>query len=274
LKAALIPPVPELTTFGVGDFHLLLSHLVDEYPKYATHYINERRRGAYLVLDNSAHERERGESASVLARQACALAVQEVVVPDKLFDAEGTVDGAVAAMEEWFEHGKFTCFSELSPCLMYVPQGREEDDWLQCFAELLRIQAYVAKARLVREHFVIGLSKDYEVWEGGLAHLLEAYINPARESLLFQGIKMQVHLLGWGRDLWQLPKLARRFPWIRSTDSAKPFVYALHKMKLTGRDTPEYPGRPKNYFSRRLQRDPEVFSCAWHNAEMFRAMAA
>ena len=54
MKAALIPPTPALKRYGLGDFHLLLSHLLED-PHYFIHYRRQRDQGAYLVLDNSAH---------------------------------------------------------------------------------------------------------------------------------------------------------------------------------------------------------------------------
>src|SRR4051812_5392932 len=103
MRTALIPPIPELNRFGRGDFHLVLSHLVGESFDYTQHYAKERDRGAYLVLDNSAHENTHGEAADALMRQALAIRAQEVVVPDVLFDAAGTVEAATDAFEVWYE---------------------------------------------------------------------------------------------------------------------------------------------------------------------------
>jgi len=275
VKAALIPPIPELPKFGYGDFHLLLSHLMDN-DEYVHHYKEQRRRGAYLVLDNSAHENNSGETAEKLAKQALRLNAQEVVVPDHLFDAEKTVMGAIAAMETWFERGTVS-FQELSPCLMYVPQGKSEADWVECLKELMRIHIYLAKARLVRRDLTIGLSKDYEMWPGGLSYLIERYLFPLREDAWSTGIRMNVHLLGWGRELRELSRIADQFPWVRSTDSAKPFVYAMSGIRLTKKkiqmqNPPTYPGRPARYFQTRLDSKGRAISMA--NVRVFKDAAS
>lgn len=269
MKAALIPPTPELRYFGNGDFHLLLSHLVEASNDYTAHYIRQRQLGAYLVLDNSAHEFSAGQNAEKLATQALALRAQEVVVPDVLEDADATIQGAVSAMEVWIEGG---AFRDLSPALMYVPQGKTVEDWSGCLNELVQIHKYMAKRTFVQTTFTVGLSKDYEVWDGGLLFLIKRYLRPMVIRLADEKIRMNVHLLGWGRDLWVLNEIAREYPWLRSTDSAKPFVYALNGTRLNPKRTPTYPRRPEEYFSMKM--NARQRSTARHNAGMFRKAAA
>lgn len=274
MKTALIPPIPALPRYGIGDFHLLLSHLLEE-PLYFVHYKNQRRRGAYLVLDNSAHEHRTGEDALTLANWARELDAQEVVVPDSLEDAAGTVDRAILAHEAWYE-GDSAVMSNLDPALMYVPQGKDYSDWQDCLKELVGIHLYTAKRYGIRQDFVIGISKDYEVWHGGILKLLQDDIYPLRADALKSGIKMQTHLLGWGRNLWELEEMATACPWIRSTDSAKPFVFALKNMDLVSYyeegETPTYPRRPKNYFRRKIE-DPYLRHVTSRNVKLFSLLA-
>lgn len=269
MKAALIPPIPALKRFGQGDFHLLLSHLLTD-PRYKRHYIVQRMKGAYLVLDNSAHEFSAGESAEKLLVQATEIEAQELVVPDVLEDMEATVEGTLKAWEAW--HDSIT-FKIHNPSLMYVPQGETEEAWALCLREQVRIHLYMTKRRNLRRDFVIGLSKDYEKWEGGLSHLIGMYLIPTMSNCATVGINVQLHLLGWGRDLWALGDLARSYPWIRSTDSAKPFVYALAKIALDPLEVPpEYPTRPADYFSKTL-RHKTVIDRAYTNIAVFKGLA-
>lgn len=269
--AAMIPPIPALKEFGTGDFHLLLSHLLED-GRYFSHYRHQRDLGAYLVLDNSAHEHGSGDDARNLAVWAKMLNCQEVVVPDVLEDAEGTWNAAIDAHEAWYEDDDYT-MRELDPALMYVPQGTDSLAWIDCLEQLVKIHLYAANRYKTRRDFVIGVSKDYEVWPGGTLALLQDSIFPLRAELLRQGIRINVHLLGWGRHLWRLEEIAKMCPWVRSTDSAKPFVYALKGIDLVDayeRDkVPEYPCRPRNYFRRNLQH-PVI---AARNAELFRTIA-
>lgn len=273
MKAALIPPIPALKRFGQGDFHLLLSHLLED-ERYLNHYREQRGKGAYLVLDNSAHEHGAGEGAAQLAEWARILAAQEVVVPDVLEDAGATVEGTISAFEAWYE-GDDRSMTVLDPALMYVPQGAVASDWRWCLRELVELHLFNSKRRKLRQDFVIGVSKDYEVWDGGLMQLLQDDLYPLRSQLRVSGVRMQVHLLGWGRQLWNLEELARQCPWVRSTDSAKPFVYALKKINLwehTTKDPPKYPTRPSKYFATKLTEEQEITSVK--NSMLFRAMAS
>lgn len=271
MKAALIPPIPELARYGTGDFHLLLTHLLID-PAYEQHYLDQRRKGAYLILDNSAHEYGEGDKALDLMRKAANIGAQEVVVPDVLFDAERTIERAVQAHEAWYE-GRQTGMLDLAPALMYVPQGKTIEEWEECMAALISIHHHSTRHHSVRQACVLGISKDYEMWDGGIERLIEEKVVP---FLVAQKVKYgqmpHVHLLGWGRQLWALRTVAERWPWIRSTDSAKPFVYALKKTYLESNGkVPRYPTRPRNYFDRRLNAGQRL--CAEHNIQVFRQVA-
>jgi hypothetical protein len=272
MKAALIPPIPELDIYGRGDFHLVLTHLLSDI-NYYKHYKAQRDNGAYLVLDNSAHEKGEGEAARDLLRDAMLLDAQEVVVPDVLFDAEKTVERAVQTHEEWFEAGNQKIL-ELSPALMYVPQGQDVDEWESCLAQLIGIHLHSSKRYSIKQQFVIGVSKDYEMWNGGLVQLLVDSLLPRLVNVNDNyGFFPQVHLLGWGRDLWALRDISRMCRWVRSIDSAKPFVYAYHETRLhTTKPVPEYPGRPNHYFYCCLDEKAQV-KAALHNVSTFRKLA-
>lgn len=271
MKTALIPPIPDLDRYGQGDFHLLLAHLLQD-KRYFNHYLAQRDKGAYLVLDNSAHEDGEGTDAEALLFNAMALKAQEVVVPDVLDDGPATVERSTEALETWFE-GTSTVnrrlIHQLSPALMYVPQGRNETEWRECLDDLIRMHLYVARKYEYRPNFVIGLSKDYEVWDGGLLNLLDDHLGP-----LAKQFKAKVHLLGWGRKSWALDEIARKHPWIRSTDSAKPFVFARKGINLwhhLEEVPPKYPGRPKSYFHRSI--GAAAFEIADANVDLFHRLA-
>lgn len=267
MKAALIPPNNSLPLFGRGSFHLLLSHLLKN-KVYYKHYEEQRERGAYLVLDNSAHEFGVGDDPEALIFNALALRAQEVVVPDVLDDSAATLDRAVDALELWFE-SKYLVINREMPALMYVPQGANVAEWVVCLNSLLDLHRYVTKKSQYRSDVVIGISKDYEVWDGGIERLLTNYVEPLRQ----QHKNIHVHLLGWGRELWALGWLATKFPWLRSTDSAKPFVYALNGLELDVQYAPPaYPGRSDNYFRRRMNN--EQIALSQKNVAVFRELAA
>jgi hypothetical protein len=230
---------------------------------YRDHYMREKKEGAYLILDNSAHEFTAGAQATNLLKHASEVKSNEVVVPDHLFKSMETLSKA----KEFFT---FAAKTELPvPKLMLVPQGEDYKDYKSCLFGLMMQWARHHKVypEIFTQPPTVGVSKDYEIWEGGVPKILRDDILPLVEN---DGV--EVHLLGWGRQLWVLGDMASEFPWIRSTDSAKPFCYAKAGIRLkAGGKVPEYPTRPLNYFSWVLTE--EELALAKANASVFATLA-
>lgn len=267
MRIALIPPVPDLDKFATGTgFHLLLSHLF-EINGYCDYYLRRSEIGDYIVLDNSAHEFGRGNDMQRLLREAERVRADEVVVPDALFDSRGTVQKAREALK-WLNtpQGSRAYARAGRPRLMLVPQGHDRPEWRWSLKHLL--EAYWDWAGDARLSPVIGVSKDYYYWPRGLVSLIKDEVGPYRDTYP----DLDVHCLGWPTDLWQLAYVARELPWVRSTDSAKPLVYAKNYILLEpGGEVPKYPRRDERYFHDPL--DASTFEYAWRNIEVFRAAA-
>jgi len=275
MKTAYIPPIPHLKDFGEGDFHLILSHLLDD-PVYREHYKGQRDRGAWLLLDNSAHENGQGADAEKLMYQALDLDVQEVVVPDCLDDADATLEATISALETWNKMMKASVpLAQRVPHLrfMYVPQGENYERLVYCLDQLVKSHVYNARQQHLRLDFSVGISKDYERFKGGLMRFLDEEVAPMHYAFGKNGVDVQVHMLGWGRNLWELSKIARKHTFLRSTDSAKPFVYGLAGISLDPtKEPPAYPRRPADYFA--CEMAPAQAYISNINASIFTAMAA
>lgn len=271
MKTAYIPPIPHLKDFGEGDFHLILSHLLDD-PEYHDHYKTQRARGAWILLDNSAHEDGVGADAEKLIYQALDIDAQEVVVPDVLDDADATLETSIGAIETWNKmHSLKDKIDDLR--FMYVPQGENYDRLVYCLDNLVKAHVYNARQKHWRLDFSIGISKDYERFEGGLMRFLDEEIDPLHRAFAKNGVDVQVHMLGWGRNLWELSKIAKKHTFLRSTDSAKPFVYGLAGIMLDpSKEPPPYPRRPADYFA--CEMAPAQAYISNINASIFTAMAA
>jgi hypothetical protein len=263
VKIALIPPIPDLGTFKSTGIHLLLSHLLED-DRYKKYYSFRRGEGDYLILDNSAHEFGVGNKAEQLLAQAKELRAQEVVAPDILFDANGTVE-ATRAMLVYIEKHWDVYEEAGSPGLMLVPQGGNRTEWVKCLNNLLRTWDYIVGHRLMKPP-VIGVSKDYDVFvKGGITTLIKEYLN-------IRTLGLEVHCLGWPSNLWSLAEVQKECPWVRSTDSAKPTVYARAGILLEpGGVVPDYPRRPPDYFEVPL--DSRQREIAVRNIRVFDAAA-
>lgn len=261
MKTALIPPAAHLDEFGRGDFHLLLGHV--DSSEYRAHYTGQGAQGAFMVLDNGAHENVRGMNSRALLLRAAELGASEVVAPDVLFRSQLTVSRTTKALERWAGVDR-ELFESLGLSVMLVPQGEDAWAWRTCLQSILWTYERLADKHpgLFKEP-TIGISKDYILWPGGLSKLLEQAVIPLGHP---------VHLLGWANDLWTLGEIAHRWPQIRSTDSARPFTYALRGIALDPTDeVPTYERRQGDYFG--LELTPDQIELAWHNVGVFRELA-
>jgi hypothetical protein len=266
MKVALIPPIPHLGMAKGRDYHLVLAHLVESSKEYQKFYRQEAINGSYIILDNSAHEMQHGQPIIKLLELAPLVGASEIVVPDALFDWKETSWSAFETFLKLTESGSLG--TEYS--WMFVPQGNTLREWLWSldnFSLLLHVMAHRAP-HLIGTGITLGISKDYEVFDGGLFSLLEDYAIPWADEY-----KAAIHMLGWGRELWELNKIAHAFgDRIRSVDSAKPFVYGCHGqvVQVNGL-VPTYPKRPANYFDCTINN--EQFALCWENIRAFETCA-
>ncbi len=224
MKTAIISPIPLLEKYATlsDSYHLVLTHLILQEPEYVSFYKKLSRQGHYIILDNSAHEFGNSFKIEQLERAAKLVEPSEITLPDRLFFGDDTYrqsKEAISILRKTFPTVKF----------MGVPQGRHVEEFMECLQNLSLLGIDT-----------VGLSKDYEVWEGGLVGLVKRIhsVCPRRD----------IHLLGWGRDLKQLWTLSRLKGYnIRGIDSAKPLVYASCGIRLDLNDA-EYPGRTEEFF--------------------------
>lgn len=253
---AVIPPhdlLDEYATMG-DQYHLILSSEVLSRDDYGSFYRDRIQKGDYVILDNSAHEQLEGQTITQLMEAIRTVYPSEVVLPDRLFFGDDTLDRSTIAASVF--RREFPSVSQMG-----VPQGRTFNEWQACLVGLRQLGVES-----------IGISKDYEVWPGGLYRLVSTVQS-------FGFAPRQIHMLGWGRELWQLGDLHDQ---ARGVDSAKPIVYALNGVQLpdeiTKSNTPTYPRRRTDYFdtdaNSRSSEDVSSFHRrATHNIGVFRSTA-
>ncbi|MDM7940129.1 MAG: hypothetical protein QUS07_07295 [Methanothrix sp.] len=267
MKHILIPPIPELRHVAGMSHYLSLSHLIQSSPEYAEFYSTESKRGAYVILDNSAHEFQAGQTIEILMKQGAKIQAKEIVLPDRLFSAQSTILGCQVALDKLLDMPAFRS-GEYRPRLMIVAQGESPADLQRCAEKMCHDwETYsIEYPQIFDRPPVLGVSKDYEVFPGGLKGLLETIFFPLQEDLT-----TEIHLLGWGRKLWDLSGIAYEYgKRIRSVDSAKPFVYGLNGIRLDPREVPPpYPKRSPTYFQTQLTKDQRLL--AEFNSQIFEA---
>ena len=264
MQAAIITPIPELPSFGgLTDYHLILANNCTN-DTYRQWYINAITQGDFVILDNSAHELGEGtRPETIISILDQGLFPSEIVLPDRMFFGEDTVRGSIKAYK--YLENKVPADTGF----MVVPQGRTLDEYLHCAVNLL---VNIPKITC------IGVSKDYEVWPGGLRALIFNILGLL--PYLSYGVtnnmpKPSIHCLGWGRDLSQLMGLTD-IEEIRGIDSAKPIVFAQGDIELDILDIKSsvpipYPGRVHNFMESTLT--PDQKGLAYANINTFMALA-
>ena len=247
---ALIPPISMLSLIQGDRYHLALAHLALPNQRdsefYRRFFRQESELGNFVILDNGAHELGKGLDPIRLADIALDIRASEVVLPDRLFWGEDTVDHSLDAISRL----RGVLPSETK--YMGVPQGRTLFEWFSCMERLIDLGATS-----------IGISKDYEIWEGGLMFLV---------ALVPAGI--EVHLLGFGRQPEKLFTASNEKyrSKIRGTDSAKPIIFAMAGLRYDQDIArwPTYCKRPGNYFDRIFNpRDVQLYKDLVHNIGMY-----
>jgi hypothetical protein len=264
--ACAIPPTPNLDLVGeCTDMHLILAQEWSD--DYVRHYRDLADKGAHIIVDNGAYELGESIPFAEVLRRAHEVKATEVIFPDAMLDAEKstqlTLEGIQAVALRMLEHG-----SEQLPFRpFYVPQGLLEVEWRESLRAIVRTHLMVFGDR----PFTLGLSKVYadEMSEGRVG-LIERYLKELHEKLTVQ---FDLHLLGWGGDLEEIPYIAREFPWVRSVDTSKPYVWAMAGLRLhryRGARVEE-PHRPDGYFQYELSPDQRLI--AQYNLERYRYAA-
>ena len=119
---AFASPNPEGT-----NRHLVLAHLVDHNPNYASYYKRRSDMGEYIMMDNSSYELHEPYNPSDLLRLAKLCGADAIVLPDYPFQpASKTIDAAYKFVDPFKDAGYHTFF---------VPQNMPGDyeDWVMAY---------------------------------------------------------------------------------------------------------------------------------------------
>lgn len=133
MRAALISPTQFLEQVQpCSDYHLVLTHKVICERKYCDHYAARSRAGDYIILDNSAAEKNaRSLPLKNVVLAAVLVKPCVVVLPDYLFDARRTLDELANALRSPQLRFMKRVLPNVKLC--GVVQGVDVHDWLDCF---------------------------------------------------------------------------------------------------------------------------------------------
>jgi len=207
-----ISPVSDLEPMKLGDRIFVLAHLWVQFPEYRQFILEQKERGKFITLDNSAAERAL-VTQDVLIDICKELMPNEVIAPDVLFSKYETIANAITfrnRMEREDLLGKIDIF--------FCPQGKDKQHWLDAY-EWGLAQEFVK---------VIGFSKIAvpNAWlenytdDQGIKEARHMAYNYLKERGMLQ---KPIHCLGQG-DPTEFAYYDH--PMMRSTDSVYPVFAA------------------------------------------------
>ena len=210
-----ISPVSDLKPMLLGDRIFALAHLWVQFPHYREFIMNEKSKGKFITLDNSAAERAL-VTEDVLIDICKQLMPDEVIAPDVLFDQQATIINAIEFRKRMEKEGLLNKID-----IFFCPQGQTKKDWIEAYK-------WGIEQRWIN---VIGLSKIAvpNVWldgdfvdDQGIKEARHACYDYLIENDL---LKKPIHCLGQG-DPTEFSYYGHAM--MRSTDSVYPVLAAAN----------------------------------------------
>jgi hypothetical protein len=235
MELALIPPFQLLCDTYLTSMQMLLPHLLSN-SEYITYYIAHcTDSDNVVIMDNGAAEQKFFQEENLI-EIASGLRVSELVAPDVMADATGTIAMSHAFIQRARYEG-------LEVPIGIVAQGKNLIDALRCAKELLATTSdiktvYIPRLLLKNERPYIRLK---------LAERIKQYAP-----------EVDIHFLG-ASTLWCGEILeAARSGLVRSLDTSLPYVYARQRLLLEFDSTPiKHRGGDDDFFTR-IWNDDEV----------------
>lgn len=113
------------------DMHMYLTHMVEKYPLYAE---TARNVPGYKILDNSLIELGGAVDMERLLRAAQIIDADEIILPDVFRDGQATVEAVKESLQYLYSQWPNRNWPFQ---LMAVAQGRDEQDWYECYRQFL-----------------------------------------------------------------------------------------------------------------------------------------
>lgn len=253
MKFANIVPIAQLEKYGkLTDYHLVLTHLVQQSEEYAEFMKRRSEAGDFLLMDNSLIELGSAMKIVDVIEAARKCEAHEIVLPDVFREREATIKTIQLALEDIKHYYGYNA-RHYGHRLMAVPQGKNEEDWLECLFTILRQFPQVTTIGIPKV-----TSTFYPDTDTGRICLLEFM---DKHKIHRQYPHMQWHLLG----IWNNPielKRASKFSWVRGCDSSVGWAISQQGIVL---DDEEGALRPKTAIIDFFSQGDKLPSITSHN---------
>lgn len=219
MRIAVIPPTKYLRLFCEyqnNQYHLALAHRVLSDDIYMSYYKEKSVQGHYVILDNGACELGESIRKEDLLRAAELIQPTQIILPDKLNDAEVTIRISTDFIK--FAAGHLSA----KVTFMAVTQGVTRDEWLNCYNEF----SNNTKIK------TIGISNTDAVYPNHEFYFsrVETIKFLSNQNLINKN--QTIHLLGLNNSGHMELDQLKQFKFIEGVDSSAPIVHGAFEVEF------------------------------------------
>lgn len=211
---ASIVPTSHLKELRDDNYLMALVHMCKD-PAYEAFYKKQAKASRFVILDNSTVELGEPMDPDVYLVDAIRMGASEVLYPDWLYEADRSIEASkdfIKRAKKWKYKGLF----------MGAPQGKTEDEWLDCARRMLEFP----------ETTCLGVSRRYEAfWSQGRLNAVQGLWQVIEE--VGRENEVTIHLLGCQEmPEWDVfPSM--RLPYVRGVDSGLPSHFSANGLVMT-----------------------------------------
>lgn len=206
---------------AMTDYDYALVHLFEENEEYFNKFLQAKKKGREIILDNSIFELGEAFDAKKYVEWIEKLQPDWYIIPDVLEDYDNTMNNFFSFIDE---------YPDLPGKAIAVPQGKTYEEFIACYSEL-------ASNPKVEK---IGISFDFSFYESitPAANKWLSMMSGRWKTLILMATDGDInyrkphHLLGC--SLPQEFKLYKDWSWIDSVDTSNPVVHGLKGIRYNG----------------------------------------
>ena len=209
---------------NVTDYDYALVHLFEDNKTYYNHFIDAKKAGRYIILDNSIFELGTAFDADDFAAWCRALKPSAYIVPDVLED----IDGTIANWNSWKDK-----YDDLSGSKIGVVQGKTEQEIVDCYKFMANAADVIALSFDYSwfEQVFPDEETKYHSWMKGRKYLLDLLIE---EKLI--NYNKPHHLLGCGLPQEFALYKDKAYDFIDTIDTSNPVVHGMMNIEYEEKD--------------------------------------
>ena len=206
----------------VTDYDYALVHLFEDNKTYYNHFMDAKKAGRYIIIDNSIFELGTAFNADDFAAWCKQLKPSAYIVPDVLED----IDGTIANWNSWMAsiNNRLGPYEDLQGSKIGVVQGKTEQEIVDCYKFMANEADIIAISfdySWFEEVYPDEKTK-YHSWMKGRKYLLDLLIEEKAINY-----NKPHHLLGCGLPQEFALYKGKEYDFIDTIDTSNPVVHGM-----------------------------------------------